>query len=136
MFNTVLLAVDISAEATWSKALPTAQRLLDEGGTLHIVTVFPDITLVSAYFETGFESKAVAGLGQQQAAWIEAHAPGAVGHLKSGTIHAEIISVAREIKADAIVMASHKPGISDYVIGANAARVVSHAPHSVFVVRD
>lgn len=136
MFKTVLLAVDLSSEATWAKALPTAQRLLDDGGALHVVTVFPDITLVSGYFEADFEAKAMAGLAEQQSTWIQEHAPGAIGHLKSGSIHGEVITVAKEIDADAIVMASHRPGLTDYVIGANAARVVSHASQSVFVVRD
>jgi nucleotide-binding universal stress UspA family protein len=34
-----------------------------------------------------------------------------------------------------IVMASHRPEMSDYLLGANAARVVRHAKISVLVVR-
>jgi nucleotide-binding universal stress UspA family protein len=33
-------------------------------------------------------------------------------------------------------MGSHRPNMSDYLIGPNAARVVRHAPVSVLVVRD
>ena len=37
--------------------------------------------------------------------------------------------------ADLIVLASHKPALKDYLLGANASRVVRSAPCSVHVVR-
>ena len=40
------------------------------------------------------------------------------------------------IKADLIVMGSHRPELRDYLLGPNAARVVRHAPCSVVVVRS
>ncbi|MDH3475684.1 MAG: universal stress protein [Rhodospirillales bacterium] len=39
------------------------------------------------------------------------------------------------MKADLIITGSHKPNVSDYLLGSNAARVVRHASCSVFVVR-
>jgi threonine synthase len=55
-----------------------------------------------------------------------------VGH---GTIYKEILATAERIGADLIVMASHRPAQSDYLLGPNAARVVRHATCSVLVVR-
>ena len=46
-----------------------------------------------------------------------------------------LVAVAARKKCDVIVMASHKPAIRDYVLGANAAHVVRHAACSVMVVR-
>ncbi|MCB1386982.1 MAG: universal stress protein [Nitratireductor sp.] len=46
-----------------------------------------------------------------------------------------ILDLADELKADAIVIASHKPGWTDYLIGSTAARVVRHAKCSVLVLR-
>ena len=54
----------------------------------------------------------------------------------SGTVYEEILRVAAETKCDVIVMASHRPGLQDYLIGPNASRVVRHAHCSVLVVRD
>jgi nucleotide-binding universal stress UspA family protein len=56
-----------------------------------------------------------------------------VGH---GSIYAEILRASRDAGADLIVMASHRPEMKDYLIGANAARVVRHADCSVLVVRE
>ena len=55
-----------------------------------------------------------------------------VGH---GTVYEEILHAAKRIDADLIVMAAHRPGQADYLLGPNAARVVRHAECSVLVVR-
>lgn len=47
-----------------------------------------------------------------------------------------ICNVAREQHADVIVIGSHGYGGLDRVLGTTAARVVNHAPCSVFVVRS
>jgi len=54
-----------------------------------------------------------------------------VGYTSEG-----LMAVGERIGADLIVLASHRPAMKDYLLGANASRVVRHAPCSVFVVRD
>lgn len=57
-------------------------------------------------------------------------------HVETGSIYAGILAVRKRIGADLIVLASHRPAMRDYLLGANASHVVRHAPCSVFVVRD
>jgi len=52
-----------------------------------------------------------------------------------GSISGRIIEAVESTKVDLVVMASHDPRITDYLIGSNAAHVVLHAPCSVLVVR-
>ena len=47
-----------------------------------------------------------------------------------------ILDHANEIEADLIIMASHDPNITDYLIGSTASRVVHHAHCSMFIVRN
>ncbi len=47
----------------------------------------------------------------------------------------EILRVAREIEADLILLAAHRPELKDFLLGPNAARVVRHFDGSVLVVR-
>ena len=56
-----------------------------------------------------------------------------IGH--TGRVYDQIITAANKLGVDAIVMASHTPELSDYLLGPNSARVVRHAKQSVFVVR-
>jgi len=46
-----------------------------------------------------------------------------------------ILEVAQETGAELIVIASHQPGLQDYLLGSTAAKVVRHAHCSVLVVR-
>lgn len=46
-----------------------------------------------------------------------------------------ILAVAENNDADAIVIASHRPGLQDYLLGSTAARVVRHATCTVVVIR-
>ena len=46
-----------------------------------------------------------------------------------------ILEYAKEISADLIIVASHRPGPEDYFLGATAARVVRHAACPVLVDR-
>lgn len=141
MFNTILLPIDLSAEHSWTKALPAALRLAEPGtGVLHVAAVVPDfgLSVVGSYFEQGFEEKALHEIGEQLTAWVAEHVPEGIEvhpHVLHGRVYDQIIEAADRLMVDAIVMASHRPELSDYLIGPNAARVVRHARQSVFVVR-
>lgn len=141
MFKTVLLPVDLSSPPSWEKALPAALRLCQpEKGVLHVATVVPDfgMSVVGAYFEKGFEQRALHEVGEKLTAWVSEHVPEGTEvhpHVLHGRIYDEIIEAANRLDVDAIVMGSHAPDLSDYLLGPNAARVVRHARQSVFVVR-
>ncbi|GAB5446010.1 universal stress protein [Gymnodinialimonas sp.] len=142
MFNTILLPIDLSAENSWSKALPAALELAkgSDAALLHVMTVVPDfgMSVVGSFFEPGFEQQALHKVGQDLSDWIAAQVPEGINvqpHVMHGRVYDEIISAANQLNVDAIVMGSHTPDLSDYLLGPNAARVVRHANQSVFVVR-
>lgn len=57
--------------------------------------------------------------------------------VRHGKASVEIIEMAREMKADLIVMGSHgRTGLSHVVIGSVAEAVVRHASCPVLVTRD
>ena len=141
MFKTILVPVDLGEESSWRKALPAAVlHARSEGGNLVLMTVVPDFgeNIVESYFPADFADKAMAKAGADLEAFRAAHVPGDVpskAMVRTGNIYHEIITAAGEIGADLIVMASHRPALSDYLLGPNAARVVRHARCSVLVVR-
>ena len=141
MFNSILLPIDLSAEATWARAAPAAVKMArDDGIPLHVATVVPDFgaSLVGSYFEPGFEENALHDAGQSLNAWIAENIPDDVdvhAHVLHGSVYDEILKAAESLEIDVIVMGSHRPELKDYLIGPNAARVVRHAAQSVFVVR-
>ncbi|ENT3205198.1 universal stress protein, partial [Salmonella enterica] len=46
-----------------------------------------------------------------------------------------ILEMAKKLPADMVIIASHRPDITTYLLGSNAAAVVRHAECSVLVVR-
>lgn len=141
MFKTILLPIDLSAPASWEKALPAAIRLAGpEKPMLHIVTVVPDfgMSVVGSFFEDGFEERALHEAGEALKTWVAENIPAEIAvhpHVAHGRVYEEIMKAADTLDVDAIVMGSHTPELSDYLLGPNAARVVRHAKQSVFVVR-
>lgn len=141
MFKSILLPIDLSDEATWTKALPAAVKLAQhEGATLHIATVVPDfgMSVVGSFFPEGFEEKAMHEVGEKLSDFVNTRVPEGIEvhpHVLHGRVYDQIIEAANRAGADVIVMGSHRPELKDYLLGPNAARVVRHATQSVFVVR-
>ncbi len=141
MYKNILFPIDLNQESSWQKALPTALEYCKAfGSTLHVMNVVPDfgMSVVGSYFPDDFEQKAVEAAREQLHEFVRQHVPEGVKvqHIVGyGTVYDEILRVANDIKADLIVLASHRPALKDYLIGPNAARVVRHFEGSVLVVR-
>ncbi len=56
--------------------------------------------------------------------------------VSSGRSYSKVIDTATELSVDLIMMAAHKEGMAEYLLGMTAARVVRHAPCSVMVIRS
>ena len=72
-------------------------------------------------------------------AFVDKHIPKefeATVHLRKGNIYTGILETAEKVEADLIIIGSHRPTMSDFLLGPNAARVVRHAECSVLVVRN
>ena len=141
MYQNILFPIDLNQESSWQKALPTAAEYCKAfGATLHVMNVVPDFgsALVGSYFPDDFEQKTREGAREQLRDFVHQHVPDGVkvqhiiGH---GTVYDEILRVAREINADLILLAAHRPELKDFLLGPNAARVVRHFEGSVLVVR-
>jgi|TARA_R110002072_G_scaffold123048_2_gene258092 nucleotide-binding universal stress UspA family protein len=141
MYKDILLTVDLSDSKGQQKATEVAVDLAEKFGCrLHVCTVVPDygMSIVGDFFPKAYEKKALEHVNATLHEWTRDHISAGisvqhiVGH---GTIYSEILRYAGETKCDLIVMASHRPGLEDYLLGPNAARVVRHAKMSVLVVR-
>lgn len=141
MYQHILIAIDPESKKTWERALPEAVRLASvHGAKLHVMTVVPDYgsSFVASFFPANYEEKALehanAELHEVAGPLLSADLPHQL-ITAHGRIHDEICRVAKEVKADLIVMASHKPSPTDRLVAPTAQQVLLHAPVSVLVVR-
>jgi nucleotide-binding universal stress UspA family protein len=140
MYSSILVPIDLEEPSSWSKALPTALALARcFQSRLTLATIVEDrvAALQAQWSAIGYRelvSTAKARLGSladslRGDSVIEL----AVGN---GSIGGGIITLAEQAETDLIVLSSHRPTMRDWLIGANAARVVRHARCSVLVVRE
>lgn len=141
MFKDILLPVDLSDAAGQEKAVNAAVELARSfGSRIHVMTIVPTFGegFVSSFFPADYQDKAVAAAKEHLHAFTRERIPGdlPVQHVVAcGTIYEEILDFSKRHPVDLIVMASHRPELSDYLLGPNAARVTRHAACSVMVVR-
>lgn len=144
MTKTVLCAVDITRPEEERSVLETAARLADlDDAQLDVVTVVPDFgaTVVGAYLSdhdvVTAKDGAAETLNTVVGDILGAERNAGIRHVVStGSVYEEVLKTARANDADLIVIGAHRPDLKDYLLGPNAARVVRHAPCSVYVVRD
>jgi nucleotide-binding universal stress UspA family protein len=140
MFKNILVPIDPQEPSSWAKALPAALALRKVGDArLILATIVTDIgALIEAQWTVPGYDELVES-ARMRLAQIRADFPDAADadiEITSGTIWREITSIARRKGVDLIVLASHRPEMKDYLIGANAVSVARHAPCSVLIVRD
>ena len=142
MYRNILVPVDLSDKHSWRKALPTAISLCETfEARLHLMTVVPEfgLPMVGQFFPAGYEAKLRQQAAKQLRDFVATQVPDAITTrriVSEGKIYQEILKAAAAIQADLIVMGSHRPELSDYLLGPNAAKVVRHAKCSVMVVRE
>jgi nucleotide-binding universal stress UspA family protein len=141
MYKDILLAVDREDESSWRLSLPVAlAHCAAFGARLHLVTVVHEIGVgdVASFLPLDFESQRLEKTDQWLREIAAKNVPPGISvqlNVGQGKVHAEILRIAREVEADLIIMASHRPELADYLLGSNAANVVRHADCSVLVVR-
>lgn len=140
MFKTILVPVDLAEPDMAKGALDTATMLAKaSGGTIRLIYVR---TLVPAsvmdFMPAEYDAREQAESEEQIAALagstgLEA---GRVTHaVKLGSVYHEVLAEADAVKADLIVLSSHRPTMATYLIGSNAATITRHATCSVLVLR-
>ncbi len=141
MYRTILVPVDLGEIDVAKPAIDRAIALADwSGASLRLINVQP--LLPATYMDY-----VPADFDMQQKEWAEkaiadvaAKVPLPAGRVSTvvriGGIYPEILAEAEEWGADLIVIGSHRPAMSTYLLGSNAKTIVRHAKCSVLVVRE
>lgn len=136
MYKNILVPVDPAHEEKQLAALAMARRLAEDASSE--ITAITVIEPVPSYM-AGELPADVAKAWKERAMDTLRHLAGDRSEIKTVILHGraghEIVDYARQNDIDCIVIASHKPELSDYLLGSTAGRVVRHAPCSVHVMR-
>jgi nucleotide-binding universal stress UspA family protein len=148
MFRSILVPVDLSDKHSWRKALPVAISLCETfQAQLHVLTVVPDFGqvpglnpgMVGQVLPEGSEASVRQQVARQLKDFTAEQVPDAIRCkriIAEGKIYQEILRAADVVKADLIVMGSHRPELKELLLGPNPTMVVQHSGCSVMVVRE
>ncbi len=131
MYKKILIPVDLDYPEVAAKAMEVAKSMARAAGaSLTVISVQPVVIDESGTPPPNYQPKLDAYLDKHRG---EGEMDGVLK--LGGSISAEIRYTAEELGCDLIVMGSHDPHYTDYLIGSNAAHVALHTPCSVLVVR-
>jgi nucleotide-binding universal stress UspA family protein len=140
MYKSILVPIDLAETDVAKPAIAQAATLSHIfNATVRLLNVMPITPVMLAeYVPADFDSQQLESSQQTLAAvardcGIDSSRVSSV--VRQGGIYHEILEEAAEIKADLIVMTSHRPAMRTYFLGSNAGHVVRYAKCSVLVVR-
>ncbi len=139
-FKSILLPVDLWESPASLKHLAIAAAMARANACpVHALTVLPDMVAIEHYrFAAATFDEVVVKAEGELRALLGRTMPAEVtwtSAVARGDIYKEILRTATERGADLIVMAAHRPRMTDFLIGSNAEKVVRHAKCSVLIVR-
>ena len=141
MFSSILVPLDLADTDLARPALATAVTLSqNSNGKIRLLNVLPMTPVMLAeYVPPDFEAQQ--RVSAEEAIAIVARETGLAPDKIStavllGNVDREILDEAKRMRADLIVMSSHRTGVRTYFLGSNAGHVVRYAACSVLVVRQ
>ena len=138
MFQKILTAVNLDNQLASEKCLQAASQFAQQSqSSLEVLTVIPDYSMpiVGSYFPQDHFQRGKAVVETALQDLLKRLQLNANAHVRTGSVHSEILQVANNLACDLIILSANRPGLRDYLLGPNAAHVVRHARQSVFIVR-
>jgi universal stress protein F len=141
MYKRIVLAVDLAEPTPSPRGLTEAVELAKMGGgELRLVNVQPVMPAtfmeyVPVDFDAEQEKRAKETLNEILGG-VDLPVERKSAATRAGGIYHELLQEASDWDADLIVVGSHRPVMSDYLLGSNAKTIVRHAQCSVLVVRE
>lgn len=136
MYNKIIVAVDTAQMDKAERVLRKAADLKAADGTILLVNVVEELpAYVVSDLSIDMTVKARKDADEHLTDLRERTGVAADIEIRQGAPAREILAAADRLQADLIIVASHVPDFSNYVIGATADRVVRHAKCSVLIDR-
>lgn len=136
MYTHIIVAVDLSHGEAGKGLLDKAIQLVDQGGTIRLLHVLEDVpSYIAAELPRDLNDRREAEAKVELGLLSGGVSASVESEVRTGAAAGQILQCAEDAGADLIMIASHRPGLSDYFIGSTAARVVRHAQCSVLISR-
>jgi universal stress protein F len=136
MYKNIIVGIDLGHGEAGKELITRAGALVDEGGAIRLIHVLEDVpSYIAAELPRDLNDRRQAEARVELGLLTKGVPGNCVSEVRTGAPASQILQAAEDHGADLIMIASHRPGLSDYFIGSTAARVVRHAQCSVLITR-
>jgi len=136
MYRNIIVPIDVDKADKGKSILSKVKELADKNAKVTVVNVVEDVPgLIMEALPDGLIERATHDAKASLVDMVKSAGLEADVQIRGGRPHHAVVSLADEINADLILIASHEPGLKDYFLGSTASGVVSHAKCSVLVDR-
>jgi nucleotide-binding universal stress UspA family protein len=140
MFRRILVPIDVAEAAVAEPGVYLAAQLAAlTSGAVRMIHVLPTIPLSLQEFLPTHVSAERENAARSTLLEMAKNANVPMGlfscTLRTGAVSDEVLAEAEVWGADLIIIGSHSPSMSTYLLGSNAHKIVRHANCSVLVVR-
>lgn len=135
MYHNILVPISFDEDAKAKDAIEVAKALSADGAKitlLHVMEQVPGYAI--SYMSQEYMTEALAAI-QTELAEMAAPIENGESLVVSGHSGRTILDWAAQNGVDCIVVASHRPGMQDLLIGSTATQIVRHAKCGVHVLR-
>ncbi|MGI9352887.1 MAG: universal stress protein [Rhizobiaceae bacterium] len=138
MFKHIMVPIDLAEKEKWRKGIEVAANLAKTyGADMTFVSVSGGIQAKVSHSMEKY-SRLLAEFGDEigEAHGIKVGSRNYSVPDPSVEVDKKLIEAIEELGADLAVIASHQPGWIEYLVDSHGGRLATHAPISVFVVRE
>lgn len=135
MYKNILVPISYDEDRDSNQAIEVAKYLSGETPRITLLHVMEHVpNYATTYLPEGYIENSLSGIKDELS---ELASTIAGGHSAVITGHSggSIVDYANDNECDLIIVASHRPGVSDYFLGSTAQHVVRHAKCAVHVIR-
>ncbi|WP_337268896.1 universal stress protein [Oryzifoliimicrobium ureilyticus] len=135
MFSTIVCAIGLGSRKKIEHLVQTSARLLAPGGTLHLVHAVDQFPSTAKSSPDAWATMVVADAEARLAEISRDLLITPVICVRTGRVDQVVLAIAKEVKADLIVMAAHKEDVLDKLFGSVVDHIVHKADCSVYIER-
>lgn len=135
MYSSILIPVALDHETLIAPKISRARDMLSPGGKITLLTVLENVSGFVAEFVTVKSENHLSDAILKKLQSVAEGASDIECEVIIGKPGVEIARYAEDRGIDLIIIGSHAPGATDYVLGSTTARVARKAKCSVHIVR-
>ena len=135
MYTNILVPISFDTDRDAAGAINVARTLAGDTGRITLVHVMEHIPgYAISYVPAEYLTESRRAI-EAELAEMAGQLPNAEAQVVEGHSGRTILDMAEKTQADCIVIAGHRPGMQDLLLGSTAGQVVRHAKCAVHVVR-